>query len=89
VRRGVSVRAVTFRKPISDKLNEVGIQAKAWPLQKLMHSKMVIFDNVSVCMGSHNFTGSAVKSNIETSVLFTDQEVAQIKTGFFNNIWQS
>jgi phosphatidylserine/phosphatidylglycerophosphate/cardiolipin synthase-like enzyme len=86
VRRGVRVRALTFRGTITAKLREIGIDAKAWKLSKLMHSKMIIFDSEVVVMGSHNFTGSAIQSNIETSVLFFDEEVAKIKTDYFQNL---
>jgi phosphatidylserine/phosphatidylglycerophosphate/cardiolipin synthase-like enzyme len=86
VRRGVKVRALTHKKEIADILNSVGIKAKAWPLAKLMHAKMIIFDGNCIIMGSHNLTGSAINTNIETSILFYDEEVAKVKTNFFENI---
>jgi phosphatidylserine/phosphatidylglycerophosphate/cardiolipin synthase-like enzyme len=88
VRRGVKVRALTFRGTITAKLREIGIDARAWSSSKLMHSKMLIFDGRAVVMGSHNFTGSAIQSNIETSVLFYDEEIAKIKTDYFQNLCQ-
>lgn len=89
VRRGVKVRALTHRSEIAKRLQSVGIEAKAWPLQKLMHSKMIIFDKKAVVIGSHNLTGSAINTNIETSVLFFDREVAEAKLNYINNLWLS
>jgi len=89
VRRGVKVRALTYHADIASTLKYNGILAKAWPLKKLMHAKMIIADNEAVIIGSHNLTGSAINTNIETSVLFYDKEVAQAKTAFFENIWLS
>ena len=86
VRRGVRVRALTYRGTITSKLREVGIDAKAWNIQKLMHSKMIIVDSSAIIMGSHNFTGSAINSNIETSVLLYDAEIAQTKIKYFENL---
>lgn len=88
VRRGVRVRALTYRATITSKLREVGIDAKAWGSSKLMHSKMLILDGKAVVMGSHNFTGSAITSNIETSLLVYDDDIAQAKTEYFQNLCQ-
>lgn len=88
VRRGVRVRVLTFRGTLTAKFLELGIEAKAWNSSQLMHSKMIILDQKAVVMGSHNFTGSAINSNIETSLLVYDDEIARIKTEYFENLWR-
>ena len=87
VRRGVSVRAITNNEKIADVLLSVGINAKVYPRTNLMHSKMIIIDKVKVLMGSHNLTMSAVNSNIETSVLFHDEDLAKTELDHMNNLW--
>lgn len=89
VRRGVLVRAITSHAHIVDILNSVGIKAKKLKSSRLLHSKLIIFDSSSFCLGSHNFTLSAMQSNIETSLIVHDDLVGQNYVNFFNNLWQS
>ena len=87
VRRGVKVRALTWKSDIAERLRNVGVDAKAWPMKKLMHSKLLIFDRHAVVMGSHNLTGSAINTNIENSILIYDMEIAKVKTDYFDTLW--
>lgn len=89
VRRGVKVRALTWKMDICKKLQSVGVEAMAWPLKKLMHSKIIVIDGFAVIMGSHNLTSSAIHTNIETSVILYDREIAKIKIDYINNLWLS
>lgn len=89
VRRGVKVRAITHHADIAKILRDVGIDAKAWPLKKLMHAKLIVCDGNAVIMGSHNLTGSAINTNIENSVLFYDKEIAETKIKYIDSLWSS
>ncbi len=88
VRRGVRVRTITNYAELVDTLNILGFYAKKWNQKNLLHSKLVIIDNEKVVAGSHNFTGNAFCSNLETSVIFNDEKTAKQFSEYFNNIWQ-
>lgn len=87
VRRGVRVRTITNSAKVVETLNLLGLYAKKWPQKNLLHSKLVIIDNKIIVSGSHNFTGNAFCSNIETSVAFNDEKIASEFSEYFNNLW--
>ena len=86
VRRGVRVRTITNYAELVDTLNTLGFYAKKWPQKNILHSKLVIIDNEIFVSGSHNFTGNAFCSNLETSTIVNDSVLANSFTEFFNNI---
>ncbi len=87
VRRGVKIRVISNYAEVIDTLNILGFYAKKWPASNLMHSKLVIIDNQIVVSGSHNFTGNAFTSNLETSNIFNDEKTAKTFSDFFKNLW--
>jgi len=87
VRRGVKVRALTNYAEVVETLNLQGVYAIKWPQASLLHSKLVIIDKKIVVSGSHNFTGNAFCSNLETSVIFNDEKQADTFSDYFNNLW--
>lgn len=87
VRRGVKVRAITNYAELVDTLNILGFYAKKWTSSSLMHSKLVIIDKKIVVQGSHNFTGNAFTSNLETSLILYDEKIAGEFSEYFKNIW--
>lgn len=87
VRRGVKIRVISNYNEVIDTLNVLGFYAKKWPASNLMHSKLVIIDNEIVVSGSHNFTGNAFTSNLETSNIFFDEKTAKTFSEFFKNLW--
>lgn len=89
VRRGVLIRSVTSSLEIVEILKSVGIQSKKIKTKRLLHSKLIIFDKEYICLGSHNFSISAMQSNIETSAIVHDAELCANYSQFFENLWQS
>lgn len=87
VRRGVTVRCITNYPELIETLNLLGFCAKKWPNTSLLHSKLIIIDNEVVISGSHNLTGNAFCSNIETSIISTDQNLVKTFKDYFTNIW--
>jgi len=51
------------------------------------HAKLVIIDNKTVVIGSHNWTESALRYNHETSVMIQDREIAEELAKYFMNLW--
>lgn len=87
VQRGVIVRAVVNANTILDTLKSVGIKAKQLPDKRVLHSKMIMLDDTTLVIGSHNFTRNAFTSNIETSIAVEIPENATRFREFFNNIY--
>lgn len=89
VRRGVKVSAFVNSAQIVNDLKGLNIKAKQYQRSKLMHAKVVILDRDIVCMGSHNFTSSAMLGNVELSVLLESPALAEKLYNYFQNIWSS
>jgi phosphatidylserine/phosphatidylglycerophosphate/cardiolipin synthase-like enzyme len=87
VRRGVVVKAFVNGKEILETLRSQNIKVKQYQRSKLMHAKVVILDRKLVCIGSHNFTSSAMLGNVELSMLFETSEIAEKLVQFFENLW--
>lgn len=87
-RRGVKVRILTNYSEVIDYVCELGFNAKRWPEKSLLHTKFLIFDNKICVMGSHNITQSAFTSNMETSVILTDDDQVNNFVKYFDTLWQ-
>ncbi|MEM4546663.1 MAG: phospholipase D-like domain-containing protein, partial [Nitrososphaerota archaeon] len=53
------------------------------------HAKLIIIDNETVIIGSHNWTESALTRNHETSIMIQDKETATKLTNYFMRIWNN
>lgn len=87
VRRGVRVRCLTNTDLLIDTLNNLKMKARTLKDTRVLHSKLVIFDNQTLVIGSHNLTSNAFTRNLETSVIV---EIPQGQTRFqeyFNNLY--
>jgi len=86
-RRGVKIDAIANSDNVNKILNANGINTKKLETGRLVHSKLIIIDNEIVITGSHNFTQSAFNSNIEMSILITNEPNIQTLITFFQNLW--
>jgi phosphatidylserine/phosphatidylglycerophosphate/cardiolipin synthase-like enzyme len=89
LRRGVRVRAVVNSDDIATKLRSVGANVKKHISRHLLHAKIMIFDDETVLIGSHNYTQSAMTSNYELSVVLSEIENIKEFNSFFEYIWQN
>lgn len=87
--RGVEVRVITAYQDIVDVLLSVKVKAKKYRHRGLLHSKLIIIDKEVVIQGSHNLTSSAMRSNVESSMIVPCVESAEHMTYFFNRLWAS
>jgi phosphatidylserine/phosphatidylglycerophosphate/cardiolipin synthase-like enzyme len=76
VRRGVKVYAVTQFGTIIETLKAVGIDAHQHQSSDVLHTKAIIIDSEIAITGSHNFSASAMFSNVETSTINYEPELA-------------
>lgn len=88
-KRGVSVRAIVNYPQQAENLASRGIPSRCVAVQRLMHAKAVIADREVVVIGSHNFTQTALQSNLEFSVLFSDRDFCADFMRIFDTLWLS
>jgi len=86
-RRGVVIRAVTSIQETVNILSNNGIKAKRPHTDKLIHPKLMIFDDCSIVIGSHNYSQSAFSTNYEASVLIDPCDCVSDFKQFFNNLF--
>lgn len=89
VRRGVVVRAVTSSPAMVSRLLRIGVQARKVNQKGIMHSKCILLDSSVAVVGSHNFSQSAMLSNVETSIVLPDESSVADLSLFFSRLWQS
>lgn len=87
VRRGVNVRAISNNDQIHAILTEAGIKSKRAYSKRVMHVKLMIIDESTIIIGSHNYTQNAFQMNQEMSVILRDVGADNRFQKFFNNIY--
>lgn len=85
--RGVQIRAILNSRELLPVLNSVGIKAKQVKDKRIIHSKLLIIDNVLLILGSHNFSRNAFGSNVETSLAISIPKTNNRFSTFFNNLY--
>lgn len=86
-RRGLKVRILTNFSATCDWLCSLGLNARLIAGSRIVHAKMVILDSNKIFVGSHNFSRSAMTSNIEVSTLHTDFSDVDPLLRYFNSLW--
>jgi len=57
--------------------------------RRLMHAKLVIVDNETVLLGSHNWSESAMRYNHEASIATSDPGVVAEAVSYFKHLWEA
>lgn len=70
-----------------DMLRTAGWQVRMSRAAPILHAKIIICDEHSATIGSHNLTDSALFSNHEATILVTDRDQVQRLGNMFNAIW--
>jgi len=84
---GVEVRCLVNNEGVKSRLLAAGCEAKLLHSKKLLHTKILIVDDVKVVIGSHNYTQSAFGANEEASVLVTMPNSDNSFKKYFNALW--
>jgi len=85
--RGVYVRAIVNSANIKERLVALGIDARTIHSKNLVHAKIILIDDTTVIMGSHNYTSQAFNVNMEASVIIKQQEKPERLQEFFDTLW--
>lgn len=97
--RGATVRFITnrsFPKPLfhqyqNHALNQfarLGIQTAFLRDKRCLHAKTMVIDAQVIVLGSHNWSETSLKQNLEFSVAIRDKKTAQAFCNSFDVIWQ-
>ncbi len=87
VKRGVSVRALVNNDDAPARLRIAGCEARRLHSTKLLHTKMMVLDDVKVVIGSHNYTQHAFGMNEEASVLVEMPSADNSFVRYFDALW--
>jgi len=87
-RRGVDVKAIVNFPSVVPFLQNNGIKVKKLQSKKLLHTKMMIIDEKTAVVGSHNYSQHAFTRNLELSCVIKSDEPLDELLGYFKNLWQ-
>lgn len=88
-KRGCKVEVLTNAANVRSILTAQGISAKGILSGQLLHAKLIIIDEKNIVIGSHNYSQSAMSSNIEASVLIENCSGAADYVAFFNTLFSN
>lgn len=86
-KRGVEVRALVNNEEVKARLLAARCKARRLTTKKLLHTKLMIIDNVKVIIGSHNYTQNAFSLNHEASVLCEMEDEFNDFVHYFDTLW--
>lgn len=87
VKRGVKVRVITNIVEVIDILKQQGCNVRKPITKNLIHPKVMIIDDKTIILGSHNYTQSAFTTNFEVSIVLDEiEQIQELKT-FFTNLF--
>jgi phosphatidylserine/phosphatidylglycerophosphate/cardiolipin synthase-like enzyme len=85
--RGVSIRVICNNDHVLDALKKNNIRCKRLYTYKMVHAKMLLIDEAILVIGSHNYTQSAFKLNLEISAKVELERGQNEAITFFNTLW--
>lgn len=68
-------------------LADNGISVKMDSMKITTHDKLLVIDNETVIVGSHNWGSSALTKNNEASVMIKDKKIAEYYENYFEFLW--
>ena len=86
-KRGVAVRALVNNDGVVDRLRSHGIDAKRLISKRMLHTKMLLIDDIFLVIGSHNYTQHGFSLNEEASVLVEMPSADNDFVRYFEGLW--
>jgi len=75
-------------KKTGNYLKSKGVEVNYDEPKTTTHDKLVIIDNETVIIGSHNWGYSAFENNNEASVMIKDNKIADYYKTYFETLWK-
>lgn len=69
-------------------LLKIGAEVRLYPINKMLHSKLIVVDKKITYIGSQNFTNTGISSNSETGLIVNSREIANFFIEYFDTIWK-
>ncbi|ABR55633.1 phospholipase D family protein [Methanococcus aeolicus] len=92
-KRGVMVRIILDGEIESNKIVNKSFSSEKIPVKltktQRIHNKLIIVDDKSIIIGSHNWTDKALFENRESSVAITDINIINEEKEYFESLWSS
>jgi phosphatidylserine/phosphatidylglycerophosphate/cardiolipin synthase-like enzyme len=96
-KRGLDIEVITDKqesqskaqKAILDKFKANGIPVKINSHSGLMHLKLTIIDNKTVCGGSYNYTQNATEKNDENLIVIRNSNIINEYLTEYNSMWSN
>lgn len=85
-KRGVDVQIITNTRETIKILKELGIKTKVMESKRILHAKIMIIDDKTLIIGSHNYTQNAFTLNFEASIMITNFPEIKRYIDYFKNI---
>jgi phosphatidylserine/phosphatidylglycerophosphate/cardiolipin synthase-like enzyme len=70
-------------------LDGAGLYVRQMPREKPLHTKMMIFDETALVLGSHNLSRPGLTKNLETSAVLTAPEDLRAAVRDFEGWWRA
>lgn len=85
-RKGIGANAPTKDTAVLE-LMQAGFKVKPKSSGQITHSKIWIFDEITLVVGSHNITKNSLENNHEASLLTSDTTDLRDAVKYFRQIW--
>ncbi len=85
--RNVDIKCLVNTSAIVMSLRRLGLNAQTLYSDKLVHAKILIFDDCRAVVGSHNLTQNGLTHNLEVSTIIELNPDENHLVDYFNNLW--
>ena len=86
-KKNIKVKAVVHKALIAEILRREKIKVRKVESSKVLHTKLMIIDDDTVILGSHNYTMNAFNINYEVSVILHDEKIVLKLKQYFKNFF--
>lgn len=85
--RGVSLRALVDTEAMALRFRALGFDVRSVQPTRMLHTKAICIDTVTLILGSHNLTKRANSDNYEMSVAIQEFEAVAQFAAYFDRLW--
>lgn len=86
-KRGRRIRVITNSFNLTNILKPLGFEVRNSASKKTLHTKLMIIDNKTAILGSHNYTMNAFTVNYEVSIIVWEAKIIERLKSYFENLW--
>lgn len=87
-KRNIDLRIITNNKKSFESLIRITPEVKLYPGNESMHAKVILIDDDTIFIGSHNLTYNSLFNNYEISLKIRNRELNKKLSEEFLQLWQ-